>query len=161
MLTVDPSVLGVKKGEHILDVGCGTGRHSWGIYAQVDCFVYALDVGEEDLIKTGYTLRLINQENERGRRLQILLPVFPQTLPARSIPLSILLPYRVEGEVFHACLATNPAKRLAGNKPGSEKACHAAQEAIGRGKFQLAGTGLAMQRRSGITYGFYFTRIVA
>jgi len=66
MFTVDPATLGVKEDDQVLDVGCGTGRHSWGTYAHIDCSIYALDIGEADLFDTRYTLRLVDEKDKRN-----------------------------------------------------------------------------------------------
>ena len=65
MLTVDYALLEVREGQHILDVGCGGGRHSWGVYSQFDCQVWALDIGENDLKKTRYVLGAVEDERQR------------------------------------------------------------------------------------------------
>ena len=66
MLTIDYALLGVGEGQHILDVGCGGGRHSWGVYSQFDCQVCALDLGENDLKKTRYVLGVVEDERQRS-----------------------------------------------------------------------------------------------
>ena len=66
MFTVDHSILEIREGEQVLDVGCGQGRHSWGIYSHIDCSICALDMGQEDLIKTRYTLRLVDEREKRN-----------------------------------------------------------------------------------------------
>jgi len=72
MLTVDYSLLGIQQGDQVLDVGCGTGRHSWGAYSQIDCSICALDLGEENLARTRYTLGLIDEQEKRdGKWLAI------------------------------------------------------------------------------------------
>lgn len=66
MLTVEYGLLGVAEGQRILDVGCGGGRHSWGLYSQFDCRVCALDLGREDLKKTRYVLQAVQDERKRS-----------------------------------------------------------------------------------------------
>lgn len=66
MLTIDHRLLEIQAGDQVLDVGCGEGRHSWGIYNQIDCLAYALDIEEENLKKTRYTFYLIDEQEKRS-----------------------------------------------------------------------------------------------
>ena len=68
MFTVDRKLLGISESDRLLDVGCGDGRHSWGIYGCIDCTVYALDIGQENLIRTRYTLGTIDEKEKRNGR---------------------------------------------------------------------------------------------
>ncbi len=64
MLTVDYDILGLKKGERILDVGCGDGRHSSHACRQPGCAVYALDYDGENVRRTSYLLGLMRGSGE-------------------------------------------------------------------------------------------------
>jgi SAM-dependent methyltransferase len=66
MLTIDYRLLGIQEGDQVLDVGCGEGRHSWGMYNQIDCLVYALDIEEENLKKARYTFYLMDEQEKRS-----------------------------------------------------------------------------------------------
>jgi len=66
MLTIDHRLLGIQAGDQVLDVGCGEGRHSWGMYNQIDCLIYALDIEEENLKKTRYTFYLMDEQEKRS-----------------------------------------------------------------------------------------------
>lgn len=68
MLTVEYGLLGIDDGQRVLDVGCGGGRHSWGLYHQFDCRVCALDLGREDLKKARYVLQAVQDERKRSGR---------------------------------------------------------------------------------------------
>ncbi len=67
MLTVDYSLLEMQKGQRVLDVGCGNGRHTWAAYSMFDCSVLALDVLQVDLQKTRYMLQTLDGEQKNGR----------------------------------------------------------------------------------------------
>ncbi|MFU8796180.1 MAG: methyltransferase domain-containing protein [Dehalococcoidia bacterium] len=68
MLTVDYSLLGIQDGERILDIGCGTGRHSWEACRQACCNVYALDIDGEELLRARGVLGAMDRQGEsRGQ----------------------------------------------------------------------------------------------
>lgn len=66
MYTVDHESLGIQEGEQVLDVGCGEGRHSWGMYDRVDCSICAVDIEEENLRKTRFTLAHVDERLKRN-----------------------------------------------------------------------------------------------
>ncbi|RLC92196.1 MAG: SAM-dependent methyltransferase [Chloroflexi bacterium] len=68
MLTVDHELLGIQGSDRVLDCGCGTGRHSWGTYKQIDCSICALDIGQDDLQKTRYALWQVDEQEKRNGR---------------------------------------------------------------------------------------------
>ncbi len=72
MLTIDYSLLGIKDGERVLDVGCGEGRHSWEACKTANCLVYALDIEIGGLDKARYMFQDMDKRGEsRGRWILI------------------------------------------------------------------------------------------
>ena len=72
MLTVDYDLLDIKDGEHILDVGCGGGRHTWQACKQSNCLTCALDIDKDNLTKTQNMLCLLDEQHEtRGKWLMV------------------------------------------------------------------------------------------
>jgi len=68
MLTIDYSLLGIKDGERVLDIGCGPGRHSWEACRQACCLVYALDIEGGELARAkGMLQEMDNQGESRGQ----------------------------------------------------------------------------------------------
>ncbi len=65
MYTIDLRLLGLQNGDQFLDVGCGNGRHSWGMYKVADCSVFALDIGQEDLQRARYTFTMLDEQDHR------------------------------------------------------------------------------------------------
>jgi ubiquinone/menaquinone biosynthesis C-methylase UbiE len=51
MLTIDYSLLKIEDGDLVLDIGCGTGRHSWEACRHARCLVCALDIDGEELVR--------------------------------------------------------------------------------------------------------------
>ncbi|UCB42782.1 MAG: class I SAM-dependent methyltransferase [Dehalococcoidales bacterium] len=64
MLTVDYDLLAINKGERVLDVGCGEGRHTTQACKETECTVCAMDIDPENVIKTSYMLDLMEQAGE-------------------------------------------------------------------------------------------------
>ncbi|HEY32019.1 MAG TPA: class I SAM-dependent methyltransferase [Dehalococcoidia bacterium] len=64
MLTVDYDLLAINKGERVLDVGCGEGRHTTQACKEIECTVYAVDIDPENVNKTSYMLGLMEQAGE-------------------------------------------------------------------------------------------------
>ncbi len=72
MLTIDYSLLGIRDGERVLDVGCGEGRHSWEACKTANCLVYALDIEVGGLDKARYMFQDMDKRGEsRGRWILI------------------------------------------------------------------------------------------
>jgi len=83
MLTVDYNLLKIKESEHVLDIGCGEGRHSWQACKESNCLIYALDIEEANLKKAGAMLHLMDQQGEsKGRWLTVRGEI--QNLPFES-----------------------------------------------------------------------------
>lgn len=64
MLTIDFSLMQVKDGELVLDIGCGEGRHSWELCKRNKCCVYGLDIDETSLKKAHYAFHLLEKQGE-------------------------------------------------------------------------------------------------
>jgi ubiquinone/menaquinone biosynthesis C-methylase UbiE len=63
VLTVDYELLRIRKGDVVLDLGCGEGRHSVEAWKRADCSVVAVDLDKEALAKTAYHLWLEYSKN--------------------------------------------------------------------------------------------------
>ena len=83
MLTIDYSLLGVKDGERVLDVGCGGGRHSWEVCKAANCLVCALDINLEELNNARQMLQALDKQGE-SRGGWVLLKGNTMSLPFKD-----------------------------------------------------------------------------
>jgi ubiquinone/menaquinone biosynthesis C-methylase UbiE len=68
VLTVDFDLLPIKSGERVLDLGCGSGRHSWHVCKLDTCTLCAMDYDITELQKNRYMLGLMDSKKEtKGR----------------------------------------------------------------------------------------------
>jgi len=69
MLTVDFGKLRLRRGDIILDAGCGEGRHIFECFRH-DCSILGMDLSQQSLLKTRWVLARMNERDEaRGRAL--------------------------------------------------------------------------------------------
>jgi SAM-dependent methyltransferase len=66
MITVDFKMLGVKPGYRILDVGCGSGRHTCAAYQLKDVFAIGADLNPDMLVQAKERLQLHQKWGENG-----------------------------------------------------------------------------------------------
>lgn len=66
MITVDFKRLNIRPGEKILDMGCGSGRHTGEASRFKDIFVVGADMNFNDLIETRNRLNFIKNCGEHG-----------------------------------------------------------------------------------------------
>jgi ubiquinone/menaquinone biosynthesis C-methylase UbiE len=71
MLTIDFKTFRINNGEHILDAGCGEGRHTFAS-CRFPCSVYAIDLDMKGLLKTKWVLGEMKRRGELKGRVMIL-----------------------------------------------------------------------------------------
>lgn len=72
MLTVDFDIFRIGEGERILDIGCGSGRHSWHVCKLDHCSLWAMDYDLESLQKNKYMLAEIERENGGDKKWAVM-----------------------------------------------------------------------------------------
>lgn len=66
MITVDLNRLDIQPGDTILDMGCGSGRHTCGVYQLLDITVVGSDLNVKDLAEAKKRLLFHDQLGEHG-----------------------------------------------------------------------------------------------
>ena len=81
MITVDFKRLNIQPGDRILDIGCGTGRHTCAAYRLKKVSVIGADLNLADLLKAAEGLRLHDRLDEHGSGFWSLAAADIMTLP--------------------------------------------------------------------------------
>jgi SAM-dependent methyltransferase len=85
MLTINYSILNIKDGDTVLDVGCGEGRHAIKAYQSAKCTVYALDLDQKNAIRTKFFFKLLEDESQnQSQWLSIRADAVSMPFPDRS-----------------------------------------------------------------------------
>jgi ubiquinone/menaquinone biosynthesis C-methylase UbiE len=71
MLTVNFRTLPLKKGDLVLDAGCGEGRHTFECYRH-DCRILGMDLSHHSLLKAKYVLGEMKKKEEAKGRVLLL-----------------------------------------------------------------------------------------
>jgi len=66
LITLEFERLGLEKGSRVLDIGCGTGRHSAAAFRQPGVVTVGADVNWKDICETRSRLQLHDQLGEHG-----------------------------------------------------------------------------------------------
>lgn len=72
MLTIDFKLFPIGDSERVLDMGCGSGRHSWYVSTLDHCSLYAMDLDITSLQKNRYLLTEIEHEKKSNGSWYVL-----------------------------------------------------------------------------------------
>ena len=73
MITVDFNRLEIKPGFKILDIGCGSGRHTCSVWEHKNVFVLGADLSFDDLKKAGTRLKFHEELNKQNKSRWVLV----------------------------------------------------------------------------------------
>jgi len=91
MVTVDFDRLRLKPGSKILDIGCGSGRHTSAAYQSRDVTVIGVDLNVDDLNDARNRLRLHDQLGEHGGGAWALSAADVLTLPFKDAHFDLVI----------------------------------------------------------------------
>ena len=84
MITVDFKKLSLQPGDKVLDIGCGTGRHTCAAYAQPEVIVVGADIDTADVCEARERLKLHQQLGEHGGGVWSLAAADINDLPFKN-----------------------------------------------------------------------------
>ncbi len=91
MITVNFNKLNIKPGFRILDIGCGSGRHTCGAYQCQDITVIGSDLNRDDLIQARERLLFHDQLGEHGGGTWALSAADITSLPFKSESFDLII----------------------------------------------------------------------
>lgn len=71
MKTVDFNTLGFREGDHVLDLGCGAGRHVISVYVEADVTSVGVDLGFADLQTTREKFQPFAEPNNTAKSFSL------------------------------------------------------------------------------------------
>jgi len=109
VITVDFHKLDLQPGHKILDIGCGTGRHTCAAYGLKGVMAVGADIDFEDLCETRRRLRLHDQLGEHGGGLWSVTAADISCLPFKDHAFDLVVCSEV---LEHIANETSPVQEI-------------------------------------------------
>jgi len=120
VITIDFSRIPIAPGSRILDIGCGSGRHTCEAYRLKNASVVGADLGFDDILKARGRLVFHDQWGEHGGGSWLLNTADICDLPYRSQVFDLVICSEVMEHIHHEKQAVSELKRVL--KPGKHLA---------------------------------------
>ena len=117
MITVDFEKLCIKPGYRILDIGCGSGRHTCHAYRYDDVLAVGADLNFDDVIEAKKQLKLHDKLGEHGDGHWVLSVADVKNLPFKDNYFDVVICAEVMEHIPEDRLAVREVIRVL--KPGN------------------------------------------